>query len=69
MKHTLFTCLLAAGCCLPMSQVQAKVGDLLPQPHVVTVNTGAQPFLLGREVALTDETNCFVLKNFLTSNG
>lgn len=69
MKHTLFTCLLAAGCCLPVLQANARVGDLLPQPHVVTVNAGAQPFLLGREVALTDETDCLVLKNFLTSNG
>lgn len=69
MKHTLFTYLLAAGCCIPMLQANAKVGDILPIPHVVNTPTNAQPFLLNREVALISDFPCDALQTFITSNG
>ena len=69
MKHTLFTYLLAAGCCLPMLQANAKVGDILPIPHVVNTPTHAKPFMLNREVALISDIPCVALQRFLTTNG
>ena len=69
MKHTLFTYLLAAGCCLPMLQANAKVGDILPIPHIVNTPTHAKPFMLNREVALIGDIPCVALQRFLTTNG
>ena len=44
---------------------RAKVKDLLPKPYKVQMAEGAMPFVLGRAVALDDDTGNASLKRFL----
>ena len=69
MRPILYTLLLTAACSMPMLPVHAKVGDVLPIPHIVNTSTGAAPFQLNRELTLTDATQCALLQDFLTTHG
>lgn len=69
MRPILYTLLLTAACSMPMLPVHAKVGDVLPIPHIVNTPTGAAPFQLNRELTLTDATQCALLQDFLTTHG
>lgn len=57
--------MLVSALCFPTMNAEAKVGDLLPKPHIVTVQEGAQAFALHRNVKLTDPTGCTALLRFL----
>ncbi len=46
----------------------AKIEHLLPKPQSVEAKEGAT-FALGRAIAVTDPTNCFLLKSFIEENG
>ena len=69
MRPILYTLLLTAACSMPMLPVHAKVGDVLPIPHIVNTPTGTAPFQLNRELTLTDATQCALLQDFLTTHG
>lgn len=47
--------------------MNAKIKHLLPRPQAVVATAGAQPFALGREVALADPTGNSALRAFLQS--
>lgn len=69
MKHSLYTLAFTASLCFTALQAEGKVRDLLPTPHVINLHESAQPFMLHRSIRLSDPTNCFVLRNFLTEYG
>ena len=67
MKNLYVPLLALATCCA--TQVEAKVSDLLPRPQMVEVSKGASPFLLKRDVQVTDPTNNATLQRFLAETG
>ena len=67
MKNLYIPLLALATCCA--TQVEAKVSDLLPRPQMVEVSQGASPFLLQRDVQVTDPTNNATLQRFLAETG
>lgn len=64
MKNLYIPLLALATCCA--TQVEAKVRDLLPRPQMVEAAQGASPFLLQRNVQVTDPTHNAILQRFLT---
>lgn len=50
-------------------ECKAKVADLLPKPHVVSLKDGTHAFALHRSVRLSDPTGCLVLQYFLDNTG
>ena len=62
----LLTALFGASCLLPCN-VEAKVSNLLPYPHVISQKQGS--FALNRKVQLNDATNNKSLQRFLDENG
>ena len=52
MKNLYIPLLALAICCA--TQVEAKVKDLLPRPQKIEATQGASPFLLQRNVQVTD---------------
>lgn len=67
MKNLYIPLLALATCCA--TQVEAKVRDLLPRPQMVEATQGASPFLLQRNVQVTDPTHNAILQRFLTEMG
>lgn len=67
MKNLYVPLLALATCCA--TQVEAKVSDLLPRPQIVETSQGVTPFLLQRDVQVTDPTNNATLQRFLTETG
>lgn len=67
MKNLYIPLLALATCCA--TQVEAKVKDLLPRPQKIEATQGASPFLLQRNVQVTDPTHNATLQRFLTETG
>lgn len=67
MKNLYIPLLALATCCA--TQVEAKVSDLLPRPQIVETSQGVTPFLLQRNVQVTDPTNNATLQRFLAEKG
>ena len=67
MKNLYIPLLALATCCA--TQVEAKVSDLLPRPQIVETSQGVTPFLLQRNVQVTDPTNNATLQRFLAETG
>lgn len=64
MKH-IYIPLLAFATCYA-TQAMAKVSDLLPRPQVIQTTQGVSPFMLKRDICLTDPTNNPTLLRFYT---
>lgn len=60
--------LLTAGLFVAAVPAVAKVGDLLPKPHVVAMASGGN-FSLGRAVQISDATGCKYLRTVFERNG
>lgn len=67
MKH-IYIPLLAFATCYA-TQAMAKVSDLLPRPQVIQTTQGVSPFMLKRDICLTDPTNDPTLLRFLHDTG
>lgn len=67
MKNLYIPLLALATCCA--TQVEAKVRDLLPRPQKIEATQGVSPFLLQRNVQVTDPTHNATLQRFLTETG
>ncbi|MDD7080755.1 MAG: family 20 glycosylhydrolase [Prevotella sp.] len=67
MKH-IYIPLLAFATCYA-TQAMAKVSDLLPRPQVIQTTQGVSPFMLKRDICLTDPTNNPTLLRFLHDTG
>lgn len=65
MKRKLLLCFLSGILAAAPLSTDAKIKHLLPRPQAVEATADAQPFALGREVALTDPTNNAALRAFL----
>lgn len=68
MRNTILFFLVLWGS-LAAIPAQGKVIHLLPRPQVVAMKGNAAPFALGREVSITDPTDCAMLRRMLLEHG